>query len=212
MDFLMRYGFSSSQLINLLSKDPSILTRSLENQIIPSLEFLKGLVGTQENVIAAINRSAYTVKPSRLKRLVPNISSLRDHGVPNSHVSKFIIKQPDMFTMVDPDRFRTSVVAVHGMGFNPLSTRFVEAVRAMLISKSGWDEKYELMRVIPRCSVLEVLLSKGLIEKDMKWSTALKLTEKQFLERFVTKYEEEAAELMRAYHGMTESKGNPVHA
>ncbi|KAK1277827.1 hypothetical protein QJS04_geneDACA003678 [Acorus gramineus] len=271
MDFLMRYGFSSSQLINLLSKDPSILTRSLENQIIPSLEFLKGLVGTQENVIAAINRSAYTVRPSRLKRLVPNISSLRDHGVPNSYVSKFIIKQPDMFTMVDPDRFRTSVVAVHGMGFNPLSTRFVEAVRAMLMSKSGWDEKYELYRslgwsdgdfmsafrmfpqwmfssekkvnrvfeffvgelgweppslsrcpvlitlslekrVIPRCSVLEVLLSKGLIEKDMKWSTALKLTEKQFLERFVTKYEEEAAELMRAYHGMTESKGNPVHA
>ncbi|KAK1295060.1 hypothetical protein QJS10_CPA16g01099 [Acorus calamus] len=67
-------------------------------------------------------------------------------------------------------------------------------------------------RVIPRCLVLEVLLSKGLIEKDMKWPTALKLTEKQFLERFVNKYEEEAAELMRAYHGMTESKGNPVHA
>ncbi|KAK1319954.1 hypothetical protein QJS10_CPB04g00433 [Acorus calamus] len=161
--------------------------------------------------------------------------------------------------MADPDRFRTSVVTTHGMGFNPLNTIFVDAVRAMLMSKSSWDGKCDLYkslgwsdgdimsafrmypncmfssekkirrgfeffvnelgwepsslsrcpiimslnlgkRVIPRCSVLEVLLSKGLIEKDMKWSTALKLTEKQFLERFVTKYEEEAAELMRAYH------------
>ncbi|KAK1318667.1 hypothetical protein QJS10_CPB04g00426 [Acorus calamus] len=265
LDCLRNHGFESTHIAKVIGRRPDLLklhpertlrpkmdflmrshsvTRSLENQIIPCFGFLDDLVGTQENVIAAINRSAYIMCSSRQKRLVPNAS---------------------MFCMVDPDRFRTSVVAVHGMGFNPLSTRFVEAVRAILISKSGWDEKYELCRslgwsdvdfmsafrmcpqfklssekkikrvfeffvgelgweppslsrcpvlislnlekrVIPRCLVLEVLLSKGLIEKDMKWSTALKITEKQFLDRFVSKNEEEAAELMRAYNGMTKSE------
>ncbi|KAK1295059.1 hypothetical protein QJS10_CPA16g01098 [Acorus calamus] len=167
-----------------------------------------------------------------------------------------------MFCMADPDRFRTSVVTIHGMGFNPLSPMFVEAVGTLLISKTNWEEKSELYRnlgwseddllsafkkqpmcmqlsekmikrkfeffigelgwepsslsgcpvvlsldlekrVIPRCVVLQVLLSKGLIKKDMKWIYALIPSEKRFLERFVTKYEEEAPEGMRAYQGMT---------
>ncbi|KAK1277820.1 hypothetical protein QJS04_geneDACA003677 [Acorus gramineus] len=86
------------------------------------------------------------------------------------------------------------------------------------IKDLGWEKsylsKYPVLlgfslekTVIPRCSVLQVLLSEGLIKKDMKWTTALKQSEKRFLERFVIKYKNEAPELTRAYQGMTESKG-----
>ncbi|KAK1318665.1 hypothetical protein QJS10_CPB04g00420 [Acorus calamus] len=145
MDFLTRYGFSGSQLMKILSEDPMIFTRSLERHIAPSLEILKGIVGTKEDVIEAINRSTYLLNSSVYKkRLMPKISSLRDHGVPASHVTKFLLMHPNMFCTWDPNRFRTSVVKVHGMGFNPLSTRFVEAVKTMYIIKSGWEEKSEL--------------------------------------------------------------------
>ncbi|KAK1318664.1 hypothetical protein QJS10_CPB04g00423 [Acorus calamus] len=269
MDFLTRYGFSSSQLIKNLSRSPKVLCQSLENQIIPSFKFLEGVIGKQEDVIVSVNRSMDLLHIYSLKRLKLNISYLRDHGVPASHVSKFLLRRPNMFCMVDPDRFRTSLVTIHGMGFNPLSTMFVEAVGTLLISKTNWEEKSELYRnlgwseddllsafkkqpkcmqisekkikrgfeffvgelgchpsllsgcpvllfldlekrVIPRCSVLQVLLSKGLIKKDMKWTYALIPSEKRFLERFVTKYEEEVPELMRAYQGMTESRGTKV--
>ncbi|KAK1319950.1 hypothetical protein QJS10_CPB04g00437 [Acorus calamus] len=266
MDFLIRYGFSDSQLSRILSRHPTFFTYSLDKTIAPSLEFLKGLVGTQENVIAAIDHSAYLLRPYSLKRLMPNISILREHGVPVSQVSRLILKNPNSLCGASPTRFLEVVVAVQGMGIPPCQTVFTEAVRAMVgRSKSTWEGKFEVYkslgwskdeivsafrrfpmclmysekkirrgmeyyikvlgwepsyvsrhpfllcyslekRVIPRCSVLQVLLSRGLIKKDMKWTTALNISEKRFLERFVTKYEEEAPEVTRVYRGMTESK------
>ncbi|KAK1319947.1 hypothetical protein QJS10_CPB04g00438 [Acorus calamus] len=267
MDFLIKYGFSDSQLSRILSRDPSIFTCSLDKTIAPAFEFLKGLVGTRENVISVIDHSAHPLRQCYKKRLMPNISILREHGVPVSRVSRLIIKYPRSLCMASPTRFREAVVAVHGMGIRPCLTIFVEAVRAMVsISKSIWDGKVEVYkslgwsedeivsafsrfpmcmmysekkirsgmeyyikvlgwdpsyvsshpvllcyslekRVIPRCSVLQVLLAKDLIKEDLKWTTALYINEEQFLERFVTKYMEEAPELMRVYHGMTGSKG-----
>ncbi|KAK1319135.1 hypothetical protein QJS10_CPB04g00441 [Acorus calamus] len=263
MDFLTGYGFSSPQLIKILSRDPTILTRSLDNHIAPSLEFLKGIFGTEEVVIAAINRSTQLLKSFYQKRLMPNISTLREYGMPVSQVSKLIIKYPNVLCTMVPSAFREAVAATHGMGFDPSGRNFFEAVRVRTgISESTWDGKYELFRsfgwskgeffdafrmypicmfisekkirkgfeffvgelgwepsyisrypillgfclerrVIPRCSVLKVLLSKGLIKKDMKWTTALQQSEKRFLERFVIKYKNEAPELILAYQGLT---------
>lgn len=55
-------------------------------------------------------------------------------------------------------------------------------------------------RIIPRCSVTKILLLKGLI-KDLSLRTYLLPTEKHFLDKFVTKYEEDAPELMSVYQG-----------
>ncbi|KAK1277819.1 hypothetical protein QJS04_geneDACA003676 [Acorus gramineus] len=266
MDFLTRYGFSDSQLSKIISRDPKIIARSIDKHITPTLDFLKGLIGTQSDVVAAIDHSTLLLRSFYQKRLVPNISALREHGVPVSQVSKLIIKYPNALCMTSPTRFREVVVAVHGMGIHPSQTIFIEAVKAMVsVSKSNWDGKFEAYksfgwsedeivsafrrfpmcmmysekkirsgmeyyikvlgwepsyvsrhpvllcyslekRVMPRCLVLQVLLSRGLIKKDMKWTTALTINEMRFLERFVTKYEEEAPELTRVYRGMTESK------
>ncbi|KAK1278662.1 hypothetical protein QJS04_geneDACA003689 [Acorus gramineus] len=96
-----------------------------------------------------------------------------------------------------------------------LSEKKIKRKFEFFVGELGWEPSslsgcpvllcYDLeKRVIPRCSVLQVLLSKDLIKKDMQWTTALMLTEKQFLERFVAKYEQEAPELMRTYQHMTE--------
>ncbi|KAK1294901.1 hypothetical protein QJS10_CPA16g01110 [Acorus calamus] len=259
MDFLTRYGFSDSQLVNILSRYPRFLSSSLDNQIAPHIEFLESLIETKEDVIASINRSTYLLRPFYQKRLASNVSTLRDLGV---SVSKLIIRHPRALCVAAPTRFREVVVAVHGMGFDPSTLEFVEAVQAMVrLGKSSWDGKVEVYnslgwskdefldafrrkpacmmisekkirrgfeffvkdlgwkpssiskypvflcynfekRVIPRCSVLQVLLSKGLIKKDIIWYSALKASEERFLERFVTKYKEEAPELMQAYQGM----------
>ncbi|KAK1295566.1 hypothetical protein QJS10_CPA16g01109 [Acorus calamus] len=147
VDFLTRYGFSDSQIIKLVSREPTIITRSIDKHIAPTLEFLRGLIGTQSDVIAAVDHSTLLLRPFYQERLVPNISALREHGVPVSQVSKFIIKYPNMFCMTASTRFREVVAVVHGMGIHPSQYIFIEAVRAMVcLSKSNWDGKFEVYK------------------------------------------------------------------
>ncbi|XP_059671019.1 uncharacterized protein LOC132316558 [Cornus florida] len=56
-------------------------------------------------------------------------------------------------------------------------------------------------RIIPRCSVLQVLMSKGLIRKDVNVVWALIHSKKIFETKFLTKYKEVAPEVIKAYEG-----------
>ncbi|XP_034685186.1 uncharacterized protein LOC117914106 isoform X2 [Vitis riparia] len=54
-------------------------------------------------------------------------------------------------------------------------------------------------RIIPRYSVVQVLLSKGLINKDFSLSAVFQSTEIMFLHKFVDVYKEEAPQLLNLY-------------
>lgn len=56
-------------------------------------------------------------------------------------------------------------------------------------------------RIIPRFSVIQVLLSKGLIRKDFHIGTVWLRSEKHFLISFVTKYQEDVPQLLSIYQG-----------
>ncbi|XP_058089393.1 uncharacterized protein LOC131236292 [Magnolia sinica] len=56
-------------------------------------------------------------------------------------------------------------------------------------------------RIIPRCSVLQILMSKDLIEKDSRVSRALMISNKAFLERFIIKNQESVPEILTVYQG-----------
>ncbi|XP_077249370.1 uncharacterized protein LOC143888866 [Tasmannia lanceolata] len=62
-------------------------------------------------------------------------------------------------------------------------------------------------RIVPRCSVLQVLMSKGLINKDLCLSRPLRVNEKDFLEKFVIKYLHRVPDLLRVYQGKMELLG-----
>jgi mTERF domain-containing protein len=54
-------------------------------------------------------------------------------------------------------------------------------------------------RIIPRCSVVQILLLKGLIKKDLPAYTFLGPVDKYFLERYVTKFQESCPQLLSFY-------------
>ncbi|KAK4360839.1 hypothetical protein RND71_019791 [Anisodus tanguticus] len=56
-------------------------------------------------------------------------------------------------------------------------------------------------RLIPRCSVMQVLWSRGIISEIGKLYTMFWISEKDFLQKYVTKYEAEVPELQAAYRG-----------
>ena len=58
--------------------------------------------------------------------------------------------------------------------------------------------------IMPRCNVVKVLKSKGLIKNDLSIGTFIMISEKNFLKRYVTQFQENVPLLMQIYKGQTE--------
>lgn len=80
----------------------------------------------------------------------------------------------------------------------------------LLVGKMGYDSSDLARRpkiitlsmaktISPRCSVFQVLLSKGLVKNKLSPGYWLDRPEKHFLERFVKRYKKEAPELLNLY-------------
>ena len=93
-----------------------------------------------------------------------------------------------------------------------LSEKKVNKVLDFLVNKMGWQPAVVARapvaiclnfekRVVPRCSVVKVLLLKGLIKKDLKLGTFLNLPVGDFLDKYVIKYEDDIPQLLDVYQG-----------
>ncbi|XP_058004460.1 uncharacterized protein LOC110667879 isoform X2 [Hevea brasiliensis] len=93
-----------------------------------------------------------------------------------------------------------------------LSEKKVTGVMNFLVCKMGWQAAAVarvpsiLCRslekgIMPRCSVVRVLLLKGLIKADIHLSSVLIPSEKSFLESFVIKHQEQLPQLLDLYQG-----------
>jgi mTERF domain-containing protein len=54
-------------------------------------------------------------------------------------------------------------------------------------------------RIIPRCSVVQILLAKDLVKNNLALGTFLRPTERIFLERFLIRFQDDAPELLNVY-------------
>ncbi|KAK5794403.1 hypothetical protein PVK06_035628 [Gossypium arboreum] len=191
--------------------------------------------------------------------MLPNISFLRDNGVPESNIISMFICHPRSF-VVNPDTFKEIVKEVKEMGFDPLLPKFLFAVvvfrkiskpaierKFEVYKKWGWSEKeiWEAFRrypgivseekiagimdflvnemgfesslladqpfllarslekrIVPRGLFAQDLLSQGLI-KSFGLSALFNTSEMVFVERFVNRYEDKAAELLSLYKEKT---------
>ena len=191
------------------------------------------------------------------KCIEPNIKLLREVGVPESHIVRFIEYFPHALKSTR-EQFKEAVQEVKEMKFDPSKLQFVIVVQIKVrTSKSTWarkegiyrkwgwtdddisatfrvhpwcmsisDNKIEAImdflvnklgytssviarcpavlsmslgkRIIPRGSVILVLLSKGLVNQ-LKLSAIFMCNEKVFLDKFVYRHEKEADELLKLY-------------
>ncbi|CAN6561943.1 unnamed protein product [Malus baccata var. baccata] len=93
----------------------------------------------------------------------------------------------------------------------------IASVMDFLVNKMGWPQtsivKYPTVmglsmesRIIPRCSVVKVLVLKGLIKEieNVSLSSLLAPAEKCFLDKFVFRYIDEVPQLLSVYEGKVE--------
>ncbi|GMY16465.1 transcription termination factor mterf15, mitochondrial [Fagus crenata] len=256
IEFFRSKGASSSDLPTILSSNPHLLKRSLNKHIIPCYDFLKTQLLVDQKVLKTFKRSTMVEIANNMS---PNVSLLRQLGVPHSTISLFVTNFPRS-VFINHAKFVRAVLKVKEMGFDPLKTPFVLAIKAFLWSKPnlesklelykrwGWSKdvallafrrqpncmqlseekitkamdflvdkmgcpsadiaKYPLVlclslekRIIPRFSVINILLANGLLKNDLCPSTFLKHNEKCFLEKFVIKFQDDVPQLLNVYQG-----------
>ncbi|XP_050942116.1 transcription termination factor MTERF6, chloroplastic/mitochondrial-like [Cucumis melo] len=144
--FFQSKGLSSPEIVKLVCSFPRVLTGSLDKRIIPAFDYIQAVLGSEEKTLASIKQFAgILVKDLRISA-GPNIEILKQIGVPDSNIFKYLQYQPRVF-LINPVRFKETVERVTEMGFNPQQLQFVVAVfilRAM--TKSTWDKKVEVYR------------------------------------------------------------------
>ncbi|XP_024022639.1 transcription termination factor MTERF15, mitochondrial [Morus notabilis] len=139
LEFFDAKGISWPQFAKRLSQFSTILRSSLDKQIMPSYEFLRNFLQSEEMAIAAVERFPDILRVNLEKCLGRNIDILQEHGVPKSNIAKQFPIRTQAFTS---SRFREAVEEVVEMGFDAKRGTFVHAVLVLLgLSKSTWERK-----------------------------------------------------------------------
>ncbi|XP_008231623.1 PREDICTED: uncharacterized protein LOC103330790 isoform X1 [Prunus mume] len=103
-------------------------------------------------------------------------------------------KNPEFMIMSEKKIMRVMEFLVNKMGWP-----------SAMIAKYPWVTRHSLeKRIIPRCLVVKVLWLKGLIDENLTLGYVIQPDEKLFVERFVTKYQNEIPQLWNVYQGKVE--------
>ncbi|XP_026412050.1 transcription termination factor MTERF8, chloroplastic-like isoform X1 [Papaver somniferum] len=143
-DYLLSRDITAIELANVLSTNPLILNRSIERHFIPFFKFTKEIVGTDRHVFRILQRTC--IPADVYDKLMINIQVLRDEGVAQSQIVKYLINQPRTF-MMGTEKFKGIVQEVKGMGFDPKKYAFLIAIHVTsAMSKSTWEKKLNAYR------------------------------------------------------------------
>ncbi|KAK9912738.1 hypothetical protein M0R45_036584 [Rubus argutus] len=226
--FISTHGFLRSMLseesvIAVLKNGSRIFLVNHSTNVVPNITLLREL-GMPESIIS-LSLVHFTrlliLKPERFARLVGEVKEM---GV-NMKTSTCLWAMWILCCRNTLNRSRKIYMSRWGWSEDDALCAFRKFPQCMLVSEKkimqtmdflvnemGWPSqmmaKYAKVfsytlekRLIPRCSVCKVLLSKGLINQDFSLNYVLKFSEKQFLERFVTKFVDQVPQLLSVYQG-----------
>ncbi|RZC76215.1 hypothetical protein C5167_000392 [Papaver somniferum] len=123
-----------------------------------------------------IKRDAWIISADRVRRVMVNVEPLRNEGVPETNISKYLILHPKVFTA---NRFVEILEKVKEMGFNHVEITFLKAVDMLTVmGEDCWRNK---MDVFKRCGGWSEDQVQSAFRKDPK---CFKASEKTFLKGF----------------------------
>ncbi|TVU06406.1 hypothetical protein EJB05_49619, partial [Eragrostis curvula] len=223
-------GLSDTEICRLVLSSPHrALEASLEGRLRPNHRLLRDLLGTDKNVLAAVIQSMRLITDNLQHVFLPKLKTLRDHGVTEEVLVKLVTTHPKALTH-ESSRFDEGLAAMKDLGVSPSSGIFPYAFglfsrmyqskwdrRMKNFLSLGWTEEQvrkafarhpycmsasEDKRVLPRCTVLNLLASTGVIKQVIKVSH-LMMTEKRFAEKYITTYQEVIPQVLEAYGART---------
>ncbi|KAL3644797.1 hypothetical protein CASFOL_009977 [Castilleja foliolosa] len=144
LEFFLSIGVPRSVLARKLSVFPFVLRHSLKDSIIPSYNYLKTLLGSDERVVTVFLRAPMAFDCCWAEwNLFP---VLKERGVPESNILYLFMCQPTML-MLSKGRLTVYVDRAVEMGFDISKTVFVVAIRVLSnLSESNLKRKMDVFR------------------------------------------------------------------
>ncbi|KGN62260.1 uncharacterized protein LOC101214641 [Cucumis sativus] len=146
-EFLSRNGISGNFLADVIDRDPLILCRSLDKQIVPCIDFLINFFGSTDCIVSLFSTAHRTrVLHTFSEFVAPNIEVLRANGVLDSNIAKLLWMRPIALSR-DVEWFTDIVEKTRERGFNPSSLMFIHGLCTLSsMSKDKWLSKLHLFR------------------------------------------------------------------
>ena len=222
-DFLKSVLLVDEKVLTTLRRSPRY---NVTNNMVPNIELLRRL-GSPQSVISFyvtnLTRSAF-VEHTRFVNAVQEVKEMGFDPLKTVFVLAINVVLSMSKPMLDS---KLELYKRWGWSENVALLAFKRQPNCMLISedkitkamdflvnKSGWPsadiarspsvlflslEK----RIIPRCSVIQLLQAKGLLKNDLSLSTFILPSERCFLEKYVIKFQDKVPQLWNVYRGKT---------
>ncbi|XP_059630164.1 transcription termination factor MTERF8, chloroplastic-like [Cornus florida] len=218
-NLLKSFFHSTDKFMAAFKRYPDILGHNAI--IFPNIDVLRQHGVPESNIVFLLSTQprAFIKKPDRFNEVVEDVKKIGFNPSKFQFVmavkalrsmSKSTWKRKmEVYEKWGLSEEETMLAFTRQPGCMMISEEKITAVLNFYVNTMGWESSIivhrpELMscslgkRIIPRCSVLQVLLSKGLIKKPVSADRLLRSTESLFLKKFVTCYEE-APQLLKLY-------------
>ena len=222
-NFLKSVVMVNENIVRALNKSYWLSGQSLENTVVPNIAILKEVGVPMSNIsfLVTCHPTAVSQNNEKFSRSVKMVMEMRFDPM---RVTFLKAVQVMVETSESKWEHKMDVYRQWGLTDEQIMSMFrldpfcmqssmkkVSSVMDFLVNKTDWEPaaiaRYPTVilrslekKIIPRCSVVKVLQMKGLVKKDLCLSFLCK-SEKDFLDKFVLKYEQDVPELLNVYQG-----------
>lgn len=147
IDFFRRdVGLSDADIRRIILLDPyRALCFSLANRLRPNYLLLRELLGTDQNVLAAVKQSSELIHGNVQSELLPKVKILREHGATDDVIVKMVTKHPRSLNhRHGGSLFDDTLAAMKELGVSPSHSMFPHAFGVIArMHPSGWKRKMD---------------------------------------------------------------------
>ncbi|EAY97996.1 hypothetical protein EE612_029385 [Oryza sativa] len=143
LEFFATMGFQPSKL----STAPLLLARSLEKHLVPTIQFLRSIIGSDDGIRRGFSRIPRALMVSLDNCMRPAVEALHRHGLTGREdVSKVLVLQMGVL-MLSPVRIGEIFEDLKAMGMSITDGRFANSFRAMCsMRRATWLRRVALYR------------------------------------------------------------------
>ncbi|KAG2619354.1 transcription termination factor MTERF5, chloroplastic-like [Panicum virgatum] len=149
LDFFVSLGFEP----RFIAAEPHILARSLDNHLVPCIEFLRGILGSDDSVRTAVCRVPRALLVDLDNNMRPAVEAFRRHGLPEESIAKLLLIHMGVL-MVPLDRIAEAFEDLKELGLSVTDTAFLYSFRVICsLKRETWVRKVALYWSFGVCEV-----------------------------------------------------------
>ncbi|XP_077247619.1 uncharacterized protein LOC143887418 [Tasmannia lanceolata] len=230
IDFLRSYLCTNENIIFALKRSLHLLQLDFKKRMVSNVSTLQklGIPDPRISKLIMTQSSSLVLNPDRFSE---NIMAIKEMGF--DPLKSTFIKAVYIMSAMTKSNWEAKLEVYRSEGWSEneilyafkmepmcmgLSEKKIRKVMGYFVNKMGWKPSVisrnpSLLglsfekRIYPRCSVIKILMSEGSINKDYNPAYVLKLTEEDFMKKFVIKNQEKVPNLQRLYQNMIGAVG-----